>query len=81
VDLAHAVQTPGVKQDALRRSGFSGINVCHDADVAGPVKRKALVFVVFFLGHGIGLIAYSGTPESGAVGNDDGRLAARKKYF
>jgi hypothetical protein len=34
VDLSDAVRASGIKQDALRRSGLTGIDVGHDADVS-----------------------------------------------
>jgi hypothetical protein len=37
VDLSDAVRLAGVEQDALRRSGLTGINVSHDADI--PATR------------------------------------------
>jgi hypothetical protein len=33
VDLSDAVRLSRIKQDALRRSGLTGINMGHDADV------------------------------------------------
>jgi hypothetical protein len=33
VDLSDAVRLSGVEKDALRRSGLTGIDVGHDADV------------------------------------------------
>jgi hypothetical protein len=34
MNFAQPVGNSGVKQDALRGSGFTGVNVRHDADVA-----------------------------------------------
>src|SRR6185312_12465513 len=34
VDLSDAVRASGIKQDALRRSGLTGVDVGHDADVS-----------------------------------------------
>ena len=36
VHLSDAVRLSGIKQDALRRSGLTGIDVGHDADVSAP---------------------------------------------
>ena len=33
MDLSDAVRSAGIEQDALRRSGLTGIDVSHDADV------------------------------------------------
>ena len=33
MDLSDAVRPAGIEQDALRRSGLTGIDVGHDADV------------------------------------------------
>jgi hypothetical protein len=33
MDLSDAVRSSRIKQDALRRSGLTGIDVGHDADV------------------------------------------------
>ncbi len=40
VDLPQLVAHPGVKQDALGGGGFTGINMCRDADVAITLKRN-----------------------------------------
>jgi hypothetical protein len=36
VDLSDAVRLSRIEQDALSRSGLTGINVSHDADVSAP---------------------------------------------
>jgi hypothetical protein len=33
MDLSDAVRPARIEQDALRRRGLAGIDVCHDADV------------------------------------------------
>jgi len=33
MDLSDAVRSAGIEQDALRRSGLTGIDVGHDTDV------------------------------------------------
>ncbi|MPN56682.1 hypothetical protein SDC9_204372 [bioreactor metagenome] len=43
IHVAHLVDEPCVKQDTLCRRGFSGINVCGDADVAGPLQRVCAI--------------------------------------
>jgi hypothetical protein len=35
MNLSHAMGTTGIIQDALGRSGLTGIDVGHDADVPG----------------------------------------------
>jgi hypothetical protein len=41
VDLAYAVSLAGVVEDTLGRSGLTGIDVGHDADVAGESEISA----------------------------------------
>jgi hypothetical protein len=36
MDLSDAVRLSGIEKDALRRSGLTGINVGHNADVPAP---------------------------------------------
>jgi hypothetical protein len=38
VHFTDFVVDPGVEQDALRRSGLTGINVRHDADISIPFE-------------------------------------------
>jgi hypothetical protein len=40
VDLADLVALPGVVEDALGRRGLAGIDVGHDADVAGALEGE-----------------------------------------
>ena len=40
MDFAHLVHGAGVKENALSRRGLPGIDVCGDADVAGPFQRE-----------------------------------------
>jgi hypothetical protein len=37
MDLSDAVRLSRVEKDALRRSGLTGINVGHDADISAPI--------------------------------------------
>jgi hypothetical protein len=35
--LSDAVRPAGIEQDALSRSGLTGINMCHDADISATL--------------------------------------------
>jgi hypothetical protein len=35
MDLAHAVQATGIKENSLGGSSFTSINMCHDTDIPG----------------------------------------------
>jgi hypothetical protein len=37
VNLSDAVRLSGIEKDALRRSGLTGINVSHNADIPAPI--------------------------------------------
>ncbi len=39
IHIAHLVDEPGVKENALGRGGLAGVNVRGDADVARPLHR------------------------------------------
>jgi hypothetical protein len=39
VDFADLVRNPGVEENPLRRGRLPGIDVGHDADIAGSIER------------------------------------------
>ena len=62
VDLADLVALPGVVEDALRRGGLAGIDVGHDADVAGALEGELT------LGHRQITSVFFGSNSQGAAG-------------
>ena len=49
MDLPHAVQAPGVEQDALGRGGLAGVDVRHDPDVPESIERVSPWHRICFL--------------------------------
>jgi hypothetical protein len=43
--LSYLMGETSIKEDALGRSGFPGVNMCYDADISIPVDGR-------FSGHG-----------------------------
>jgi hypothetical protein len=39
MDLSHPVKPPGIKEDALGRRRFAGVDVSADPDIPGSFKR------------------------------------------
>jgi len=63
VDIAHFVDSTGVKKNALGRGGLAGVNVRGDTDVAGPFQWKRTILRIN--GGNMGLV---GDDKNGRCG-------------